>query len=56
MSFTNVTCGPMMMLVHKTEEEGIAAAEFTVSGYGHVNYAAIPLVVYYMHPEVAWVC
>ena len=56
MSFTNVTFGPMMMLVHKTEEEGIAAAEFIVSGYGHVNYAAIPLVVYYMHPEVAWVC
>ena len=55
MSFTNVTFGPMMMLAHKAEE-AIAAAEFIVSGHGHVNYAAIPLVVYYMHPKVAWVC
>ena len=42
------------MLAHKAEEEGIAAAEFIVSGHGHVNYAAIPSVVY-THPEVAWV-
>jgi dihydrolipoamide dehydrogenase len=42
------------MLAHKAEEEGIAAAEFLVTGHGHVNYAAIPSVVY-THPEVAWV-
>lgn len=34
--------------------EGIAAVEFIKSGHGHVNYAAIPSVVY-THPEVAWV-
>lgn len=33
---------------------GIAAVEFIKSGHGHVNYAAIPSVVY-THPEVAWV-
>ena len=42
------------MLAHKAEEEGIAAAEFIVTGHGHVNYSAIPSVVY-THPEVAWV-
>lgn len=42
------------MLAHKAEEEGIAAAEYMKSGHGHVNYAAIPSVVY-THPEVAWV-
>ena len=42
------------MLAHKAEEEGIAAAEFIVKGHGHVNYHAIPSVVY-THPEVAWV-
>jgi len=41
-------------LAHKAEEEGIAAAEFLHSGHGHVNYSAIPSVVY-THPEVAWV-
>ncbi|PPQ65852.1 hypothetical protein CVT26_000786, partial [Gymnopilus dilepis] len=48
----DVTFGPM--LAHKAEEEGIAAVEFIKSGHGHVNYAAIPSVVY-THPEVAWV-
>lgn len=48
----DVTFGPM--LAHKAEEEGIAAAEFLTTGHGHVNYAAIPSVVY-THPEVAWV-
>jgi len=48
----DVTFGPM--LAHKAEEEGIAAVEFLKSGHGHVNYAAIPSVVY-THPEVAWV-
>jgi dihydrolipoamide dehydrogenase len=33
---------------------GIAAAEFIQSGHGHVNYDAIPSVIY-THPEVAWV-
>ncbi len=42
--------GPM--LAHKAEEEGVAAAEFIVTGYGHVNYDAIPSVVY-TEPEVA---
>ncbi|KAF2068773.1 hypothetical protein CYY_009902 [Polysphondylium violaceum] len=44
--------GPM--LAHKAEEEGIAAIEGIVSGAGHVNYNAIPSVIY-THPEVAWV-
>jgi len=48
----DVTFGPM--LAHKAEEEGIAAVEFITSGHGHVNYNAIPSVVY-THPEVAWV-
>jgi len=42
------------MLAHKAEEEGIAAVEFIKTGHGHVNYNAIPSVVY-THPEVAWV-
>lgn len=48
----DATFGPM--LAHKAEEEGIAAAEIIKHGHGHVNYAAIPSVVY-THPEVAWV-
>jgi len=48
----DVTFGPM--LAHKAEEEGIAAAEYIQTGHGHVNYNAIPSVVY-THPEVAWV-
>lgn len=48
----DVTFGPM--LAHKAEEEGIAAVEFIKHGHGHVNYDAIPSVVY-THPEVAWV-
>jgi len=48
----DVTFGPM--LAHKAEEEGIAAVEFIKSGHGHVNYNAIPSVVY-THPEVSWV-
>ncbi|THU80379.1 dihydrolipoyl dehydrogenase [Dendrothele bispora CBS 962.96] len=48
----DVTFGPM--LAHKAEEEGIAAVEYIHSGHGHVNYAAIPSVVY-THPEVSWV-
>ena len=48
----DVTFGPM--LAHKAEEEGIAAVEYIQAGYGHVNYDAIPSVVY-THPEVSWV-
>jgi dihydrolipoamide dehydrogenase len=46
----DVIRGPM--LAHKAEEEGIACAEQIVTGYGHVNYDAIPGIVY-THPEVA---
>ena len=46
------TFGPM--LAHKAEEEGVAAIEYIKKGYGHVNYGAIPSVMY-THPEVAWV-
>lgn len=42
------------MLAHKAEEEGIAAAETIAGKHGHVNYEAIPSVVY-THPEVAGV-
>ncbi|KAG8824095.1 dihydrolipoamide dehydrogenase precursor [Serendipita sp. 401] len=48
----DVTFGPM--LAHKAEDEGIAAAEYIQKGHGHVNYDAIPSVIY-THPEVAWV-
>ncbi|KAJ3071113.1 dihydrolipoamide dehydrogenase precursor [Podochytrium sp. JEL0797] len=48
----DVIAGPM--LAHKAEEEGIAAVEYIKSGHGHVNYGAIPSVIY-THPEVAWV-
>jgi dihydrolipoamide dehydrogenase len=46
------TFGPM--LAHKAEEEGVAAIEYITKGSGHVNYGAIPSVMY-THPEVAWV-
>lgn len=49
----DVVRGPM--LAHKAEEEGIAAVEDIKNpGSGHVNYNAIPSVIY-THPEVAWV-
>ena len=40
------------MLAHKAEEEGVACVEYIVTGYGHVNYDAIPGVAY-THPEIA---
>ena len=40
------------MLAHKAEEEGIACVERIVTGYGHVNYDAIPAIVY-TSPEIA---
>lgn len=46
------TFGPM--LAHKAEEEAVAVVEFMTKNYGHVNYNAIPSVMY-THPEVAWV-
>jgi dihydrolipoamide dehydrogenase len=42
--------GPM--LAHKAEEEGVALAENLAGQHGHVNYGAIPGVVY-TWPEVA---
>jgi dihydrolipoamide dehydrogenase len=42
------------MLAHKAEEEGIAAVENMLGEHGHVNYGAIPGVIY-THPEVAFV-
>ena len=40
------------MLAHKAEEEGIAAVEHILGEGGHVNYDAIPGVVY-TWPEIA---
>jgi dihydrolipoamide dehydrogenase len=48
----DVIAGPM--LAHKAEEEGIAAVEIIAGKAGHVNYGAIPGVIY-THPEVATV-
>ncbi len=42
------------MLAHKAEEEGIAAVETIAGLHGHVNYDAIPGVIY-TDPEVATV-
>ncbi len=41
-----------VMLAHKAEEEGIAAVELIAGKAGHVNYRAVPSVVY-THPELA---
>ena len=41
-------------LAHKAEEEGVACVEKMLTGYGHVNYDAIPGVVY-TQPEIATV-
>jgi len=48
----DVIRGPM--LAHKAQEEGIACVEYLANGYGHVNYDAIPGVVY-TQPEIAGV-
>ena len=42
------------MLAHKASEEGIACVEKIVTGHGHVNYDAIPAIVY-TNPEIACV-
>ncbi len=44
--------GPM--LAHKASEEGVAVAELLAKGHFHLDYQAIPSVVY-THPEVAGV-
>jgi dihydrolipoyl dehydrogenase len=46
----DVIRGPM--LAHKAEEEGIACVEYMATGHGHVNYDAIPGIVY-TEPEIA---
>ena len=46
----DVIAGPM--LAHKAEDEGMAVAEIIAGQAGHVNYDAIPSVVY-TAPEVA---
>jgi len=46
----DVIAGPM--LAHKAEDEGIAVAEILAGRAGHVNYDAIPNVIY-TFPEVA---
>ncbi|MEI4481350.1 MULTISPECIES: dihydrolipoyl dehydrogenase [unclassified Phyllobacterium] len=46
----DVVKGPM--LAHKAEDEGIAVAEILAGQAGHVNFDAIPSVVY-TQPEVA---
>ena len=43
-----------LMLAHKAEEEGIAAVELMAGKAGHVNYKAVPGVVY-THPVLAQV-
>jgi dihydrolipoamide dehydrogenase len=48
----DVIAGPM--LAHKAEDEGMAAAEILAGQAGHVNYDAIPNVIY-TFPEVATV-
>lgn len=46
----DVVSGPM--LAHKAEEEAVAAVEIMAGQAGHVNYDAIPSVIY-TSPEVA---
>jgi dihydrolipoamide dehydrogenase len=48
----DVIAGPM--LAHKAEEEGVAVADQIAGKVGHVNYDAIPSVIY-TSPEVAGV-
>ncbi len=44
--------GPM--LAHRAEEEGVMVAELIAGKAGHVNYDAVPWIVY-TWPEIAWV-
>ena len=45
-------CVPGPMLAHKAEDEGVACVEMIAGQKAHVNYAAIPGIVY-TWPEVA---
>jgi dihydrolipoamide dehydrogenase len=47
----DVVRGPM--LAHKGEEEGVMVAELIAGQKAHVNYDAIPWVIY-TSPEIAW--
>ncbi len=40
------------MLAHKAEEEGIACVEHLMGREIHLNYSAIPAVIY-TYPEIA---
>lgn len=46
----DVIAGPM--LAHKAEDEGVACVEAMVTGFGHIDYGAIPGVCY-TEPEIA---
>jgi dihydrolipoamide dehydrogenase len=46
----DVIAGPM--LAHKAQDEGVAVAEILAGRAGHVNYDAIPNVIY-TYPEIA---
>ena len=48
----DVVRGPM--LAHKGEEEGVMVAELIAGQKAHLDYEAIPWVIYTM-PEIAWV-
>jgi dihydrolipoamide dehydrogenase len=48
----DVVRGPM--LAHKGEDEGVMVAEIIAGQHGHINYEAIPWVIY-TAPEIAWV-
>ena len=46
----DVIAGPM--LAHKASDEGVVVAEIIDGQHGHIDYNAIPSVVY-THPEIA---
>lgn len=48
----DIIAGPM--LAHKASEEGVAVVEKLAGQPGHLNYEAIPWIVY-TWPEIAWV-
>ncbi len=45
---------PGAMLAHKAMDEGVALAERLAGQAGHVNYDAVPWIIY-TGPEIAWV-
>ena len=48
----DVVRGPM--LAHKAEDEGVMVAELIAGQQPHIDYNAIPWIIY-THPEIAWV-